>query len=150
MTYKTCEIETNKKLIVHYDRVKPCRSPLGGFVFPTNTLPAPIRPPNEIPSNSSTPRGHSCSCEAHITCTITVGPVPVSSSVQTVQPTLCTTSAFPPAANDNPSEPSLPLTEDTFPNRSHDSTLPSSSQFPEAVNFTNLFLQHYYFLHVLS
>ena len=77
MTYKIREIETNKELIVHYDRMKPCRSPPGGFVPPANTPSAPMQPPNELTSNSTPAKCHSCFCEAPITCTSTVNPVPV-------------------------------------------------------------------------
>ena len=64
MTYIICEIETNKELIVHYDRMKPCHSPPGGFVPPTNTPPAPMQPPNGLDSNSTPAKCHSCFCEA--------------------------------------------------------------------------------------
>ena len=60
MTYEICEIGTNKELIVHYDRMKPCRSPRGGFVPPANTPSAPMQPPNEPPSNSTPAKSHSC------------------------------------------------------------------------------------------
>ena len=80
---------------------------------------------------------HSCFCEAPITCTSTVDPVPVSSSVPIVQPAPPTTFASSPVANDNPPEPSAPLEEETFPNRSSDSTLPFSSHVPEVVNSPN-------------
>ena len=39
MTFKTCDIETNKKLIVQIDRRKICRSTPGGFVPTTSNLP---------------------------------------------------------------------------------------------------------------
>ena len=129
MTYKICEIETNKELIVHYDRIKPCRSSPGGFVPPANTPPAPMKPPNELPSNSTPAKCHSCFCEAPITCTSTVDPV--------IQPAPPTTFASSPVANDNPPEPSEPLEEETFPNRPSDSTLPYSSHVPEVFNSPN-------------
>ena len=59
MTYKIREIETNKELIVHYDRMKPCRSPPGGFVPAANTPSAPMQPPNELASNSTPAKCHS-------------------------------------------------------------------------------------------
>ena len=48
MTYKIFEIEMKKELIVHYNCMKRCGSPLGGFLLPTNTPFAAIPPPNEI------------------------------------------------------------------------------------------------------
>ena len=69
LTYKIREIETNKELIVHYDRMKPCRSPPGGFVPPVNTPSAPMQPPNELASNFTPAKCHSCFCEAPITFT---------------------------------------------------------------------------------
>ena len=137
MTYNICEIETNKELIVHYDRMKPCRSPPRGFVPPANTPHAPMQPPNERPSNSSPPKCHSCFCEAPITCTPTSGPVPVSNSVPIYQPAPPTSFASSPVTNDNPPETSGPLEEETFLNRSSDSTLPYSSHVPEVVNSLN-------------
>ena len=137
ITYKIREIETNKELIVHYDRMKPCRSPHGGFVPPANTPPAPMQPPNVLASNSTPAKCHSCFCEALITCTSTVDPVPVLKSVPIIQPAQPTTLASSPVANDNRPEPSAPLEEETFPNRSSDSTLLSSSNVPEVVNYPN-------------
>ena len=137
MTYKICEIETNKELIVHYDRIKPCRLPLGGFVPPANTPLAPMQPPNELPSSSSPAKCHSCFCEAPISCTPTVGPIPVSSSAPIIQPAPHTTFASSPVPNDNPPELSPPREEETFPNRSSDSTLPYSCHVPEVVNSLN-------------
>ena len=137
MTYKIREIETNKELIVHYDRMKPCRSPPGGFVPPANTPSAPMQPPNELASNSTPAKCHSCSCEAPITCAPPIGPVPVSSSIPIIQPAPPTTFASSPVANVNPPEPSAPREEETFPNRSPDSTLPYSSHVPEVVNSPN-------------
>ena len=137
MTYKICDIETNKELIVNYDCMKPCRSPPGGFVPPANTPSAPMQPPNELASNSTPAKCHSCFCEPPITCTSTVDPVLVSSSVPIIQPALPTTFASSPVANDNPPEPSAPLEEETFPNRSSDSTLPYSSIVPDVVNSPN-------------
>ena len=122
MTYKICEIETYKEFIVHYDCMKPCRSPPGGFVPPANTPPAQMQPPNELASNSTPAKCHSCFCEAPITCTPTVGPAPVSNSVPIIQPAPHTTFASSPVASDSPHEPSAPLEEETFPNRSSDST----------------------------
>ena len=69
-----------------------------------------------------------------ITCAPTVGPVPVSSSVPKVQPAPPTTFASSPVVNDNPPEPSVLMEEESFPNRSSDSTLPYSSHVPEVVN----------------
>ena len=37
MTYKICEIATNKELIVPYDRMKPCCSPPDGLLPPAST-----------------------------------------------------------------------------------------------------------------
>ena len=91
MTSKVCEIETNKEWILNYDCMKPCRSPLGGFVPPTKTASAPMQPPNEFHSNFPTAKNHSCFCEAHLTCTPTIGPVPVSGSVPLLQLSLQTT-----------------------------------------------------------
>ena len=85
LTYKIPEIETNKELFVPYDRMKPCRLPHGGLVPLTNTPPAPMQPPNEILFESSTAKFHSFFCEAPVTCTPTVGPVPVTSSGPLVQ-----------------------------------------------------------------
>ena len=138
-------METNKELIVHYDRMKPCRSPPGGFVPPANTLPAPMQPPNELLFRSSSAKCHSCFCEAPITSTPTVGPVPVPSSAPIIQQAPPTTFASSPVANDNPPEPSAPLDEETFANRSSDSTLPYSLN-----TALKLFLQYCCFLHVLS
>ena len=129
MTYKIFEIETNKELIVQYDRMKPCRSPPGGFVLPANTPPVPMQPPNELASNSTPAKCHSCFCEAPITCNSTVDSV--------IQPEPPTTFASSPAANDNPPAPSAPLEEETFPNRSSDSSLPYSSHNPEVANSPN-------------
>ena len=102
MIYKTCEIETNNELIVHYDRMKPCPSPPGGFVPPANTPPAPMQAHNDLPSHSSPARIHSCFCEAPITCAPTAGPVPVSILVPIVQPAARTTFALSPVVFDNP------------------------------------------------
>ena len=110
MTSKICDIETNKELIVPYDCMKPCRSPPGGFVPPANTPHAPMQPPNELRSNSSPAKCHSCFCEAPITCTPSDA-VPVSSSVPTIQSAPHTMFASSPVANDNPAEPSAPLEE---------------------------------------
>ena len=137
MTYKIREIETNKELIVHYDRMKPCRSPPGGFIPAASTPSAPMQPPNELASNSTPAKCHSCFCEAPITCALPIGPVPVSSSVPISQPAPPITFASSPVANDNPPELSAPLEEETFPNRSSDSTLLSSSHVPEVVNSPN-------------
>ena len=134
MTYKNREIETNKKIIVHYDRTKPFPLPPGGFVPPPNTPLAPMQPPNELFSNSFPAKCHCCFFEAPITCAPTVGPIPVSSSVQIVQPALPTTFALTPVVDENPPEPSAPLEEELIPNRSSDSTLPYSSHVPEVVN----------------
>ena len=134
MTYKIWEIETNKEWIVHYDRMKPCRLPSGGFLALATTPLAPVQPLNELPSNSSPSNCHSCFCEAPITCTSPVGPVPVSNWVPVIQPAMHTTFSSSPTDNDNPPEPSAPLEEETFPNRSSDSTLPYSSHVPEVVN----------------
>ena len=79
MTYKIREIETNKELIVHHDRMKPCRLPPGGFVPPANTPSAPMQQPIELASNSSPAKFHSRFCEAPITCAPPIGPVPVRS-----------------------------------------------------------------------
>ena len=117
--------------------MKPCRSPPGGFVPPANTPSAPMQPPNELASNSTPAKCHSCFCEAPITCTSTVDPVPVSSSVPIIQPAPPTTFASSPVANDNPPEHSAPLEEEAFPNRSSDSTLPYSSHVPEVGNSPN-------------
>ena len=61
----------------------------------------------------------------------------MSSSVPIFQPAPPTTFASSPVANDNPPEPSAPLEEETFPNRSSDSTLPYSSHVSEVVNSPN-------------
>ena len=137
MTYKICQIEAKKELIVHYDRMKPSHLPLGEFVPPANTPPAPMQSPNELASISFPAKCHSCFCEAPTTCTPTVGPVPVSSAVPKFHPAPHTTFALSPIANDNPPEPSAPREEQTFLNRSSDSTLPYSSHFPEVVNSPN-------------
>ena len=114
--------------------MKPCRSPSGGFVPPANTPPAPMQPPNELPSISSPAKCHSCFCEAPITSTPTFDPVPMSSLVPIIQPAPPTTFASSPVANDNPPEPSAPLEEEKFPYRSSDSTLPYSSHVSEVIN----------------
>ena len=137
MTYKICDIETNKELIVHYDRMKPCCSPPGSIVPPPNTVPAPLQPPNELPSNSFPAKCHSCLCEAPITCTLTADHGSLSSSVPIIQPAPPTTFASSTVVNDNPREPSAPLEDHTFPNRSSDSTLPYFSHVPEVVNSPN-------------
>ena len=134
MTYKFCETETNKELIVHYDRMKPCRSPPGGFIPLANTPLAAMQPPNELLSISSPAKCHSCFCEAPITCTPKSGPVPVSCSVPINQPAPPTTFASSPVASESPPEPSAPVEEETFPNRSSHSTLPYSSHVPKLVN----------------
>ena len=72
-----------------------------------------------------------------IFCTLTGGPVPVPSSVPIIQRAPPTTFASSPVVNDYPLEPSAPLEEKTFPNRSSDSTLPYSSHVPEVVNSPN-------------
>ena len=82
---KNCEIKTNKELIVPYDHMKPCRSPPGDFVLPTNTHPVPTQPRIENRFKSSTEKFQSCFCEAPKTCTPTLGPIPVSSSIPIVQ-----------------------------------------------------------------
>ena len=117
--------------------MKPCRSPLGGFVPPANTPPAAMQAPNDLSSNSSPAKCHSCFCEASITWTLTVGPVPVSSSVPIFQPAPQTPFVLSPVANENPPEPSAALEEETFPNCSSDSTLIYSSHVPEVVNSSN-------------
>ena len=137
MTYKIREIETHKELIVHYDRMKTCRSPAGGFVPPANTLPAPMQPPKELASISTPARCHSCLCEAPISCTSTNDPVAVSTSLPILQPALHTTLASSPVANDNPPESFAPLEEETFPDHSSNSTLPYTSHVPEVVNYAN-------------
>ena len=134
MNYKICEIETNKEFVVHYDRMKPSRSPPGGFVPPGNTPSAPMQPPKELASNSTPAKCHSCFCKAPIACAPPIGPVAVSSLVPIIQPAPPTTFASSSVANDNPPEPSAPLEEETFPNLSSDSTLPYSSHVPEVVN----------------
>ena len=134
MTYKNCEIETTTEWIVNYNRMKLCPSPPDGFVPPANTPLAPMQPPNVLFFNSSPATCHSCFCEAPITCTPTVGPVPVSKSVPVIQPAPHTTFASAPVANDNHPER---LEEETFPNRSSDSTLPYSSHVPEVANSPN-------------
>ena len=85
------------------------------------------KPPKELSSNSSPAKCHSCFCEAPITSTPTVDPVPVSSSVPIIQPAPPTTFASSTVVNDNPPAPSVPLEDETFPNRSSDSTLPAVS-----------------------
>ena len=137
MTYKICEIETNKELIVHYDRMKPCRLPPGNFIPPVDTPPAPMQPPNEIASNSTPAKCHSSVCEAPITCTSTVDPVPVSSSVPIIQPAPPTIFASSTVNHDNRPDSSAPLQEETFPNRSSDFTLLYSPHVPEVVNSAN-------------
>ena len=117
--------------------MKPCRSPLVGLVLPPKTPPALMQSPNELPSNSSIAKCHSCFCEAPITCTPTSVPVPVSSSVPINQPAPHITFASSPVANDNPPEQSAPLEEETFPNRSSDSTSPYPTHVPEVVNSPN-------------
>ena len=134
MTYKFCGIEFNKELTVHYDRIKPGRSPPGDFVPRTNTPPEPMQPENEIFFISSTAKCHFCFCEARITCTPTFCPVPASNWVLIVQSSLRTTFASPPVANDNLPESSAPTEEVIFPNRSADFTLPLFFQVPESVN----------------
>ena len=134
MTYKICEVATNKELIVHYDRMKLCRSPPGGFVPPANTPSAPMQPPNELASNSTPAKCHSCFCEAPITSAATVGPVPVSYSVPIFQPAPPTSFASSPVASDNPLDPSAPLQDETFSKRSSDSNLTFSSHVPEVIN----------------
>ena len=137
MTYKISEIETNKELIVHNDRMKHCRLRPGGFLPPANTPPEPMQPPNGLVSNSTPGKCHFCFCEATITCTSTFGPVPVSPLVPIIQPAPPRTFASSPVVNDNPPEPSAPLVEETFPNRSSDYTLPYSSHVPEVFNSPN-------------
>ena len=106
MTYKICYTKTVKDLIVQYDHMKRyCFHPRG-FVPPTNTPPALIQPPKELPSNSSPAKCHSCFFETSLTRTPTVGPVRMSSSVPIVQPSPQTTFASSPVANDNPLESS--------------------------------------------
>ena len=90
--------------------------------------------PNEIISNSFSAKFYSCFREAHITCFPTDGLASVSSSVPTLQSSGHTSFASPPVANENPPESYAPMEEDTFPNCSDDSTLPSFSQVPETVN----------------
>ena len=114
MTYKIRGIETNKELIVHYDRMKPCVSPPGGFAPPANTPSAPMQPPNELPSNSYPAKCHPCFCEAPMTCAPTVSPVPVSILVPIVQAAPHTTFESSPIANDIPSETLAPLEEKHF------------------------------------
>ena len=94
MTYKFCGIEFNKELTVHYDRIKPGRSPPGDFVPRTNTPPEPMQPENEIFFISSTAKCHFCFCEARITCTPTFCPVPASNWVLIVQSSLRTTKIY--------------------------------------------------------
>ena len=120
-------------MIIHYDRMKPCPSPPGGFVPSSNTPLAPMQLPNEFPFKSSTARCHSRFFETDTTCTPTVGPVLVPCSVPAVQPSPHSTFASPPVANDNPPESSAPLEEETFPNRPPDSTLLCSSHVLEVV-----------------
>ena len=139
-TYKVCEIETNKELIVHYDRMKHCLSHPGGFVPPANTPPAPMQPPIELPFNSSPAKCHSCFFEAPTTRTPTSGPVPVSSLVSKILPAPPTTFTSSPVAKNKPLEPFAPLEEEKFPNRSSDSTLPYSSHVPEVANSYIAFL----------
>ena len=57
-----------------------------------------------------------------------------ASSVPIIQPAPHTTFASSPVANNNPPEPSVPREEETFPNRSSDSTLPYYSHVLEVVN----------------
>ena len=97
----------------------------------------PMQPPNELASNSTPAKCYSCFCEAPMTCAPPHAPVLVSSLVPIIQPAPPTTFASSPVANDNPPESSAPLEEETFPNRSSDSTLPYSSHVPEVVNSTN-------------
>ena len=137
MTSKICEIETNKKFIIHYDRIKPCHSSPGGFVSPTNTPPAPMQPLMMTPFNSSIAKCHSCFCEAHIACTPTVDPVSVSCSAPVFRPSPQTTFVWPLVANDNLDKSFATMEEDTFPNRSTDPTLPYSSDVREVLNSSN-------------
>ena len=137
MTQKIREKETHKELIVHYDCTKPFFSPPGGFVPPTNKHLAPMQLLIDTPFQSSTAKCHSCFSEAPITCTPTVGPVSVSRLVPRVQPAPQSILASPPVANDNPLESSAALEEETFPNRSPDSTLPYSFHHPEVINSSN-------------
>ena len=134
MIDKICETETNKELINHYDRMKPCRLPPGDFRSPTNIPHVPMQLPIETSPNSSTAKCCSCSSEGHLNCIPKNGPVQLSCSVQTVQPTLRSTFASPLARM---TLPSALLEEETFPNCSHDSTLPSFSQVPETVTSPN-------------
>ena len=114
MNYKICEIDTNKELIVHYDRMKPCPSPPGGFKSPGNTPPAPMQPPKEPLNNSFPAECHSCFCEAPISFTPTVSPVAVSSSVPIIQPAPHTTFVSIPVANDNLPTPLRPWRKKHF------------------------------------
>ena len=150
MTYKICEIETNKELIVHSDSMKPCRSPPGGFVPPTSTPPALMQTPNEILPILPLQNDSLVSVKP-TTGTPTDGPVPVSTTVPTVQLSAHTTFAWPTVANDSPPprvlcaqggghifklltwfQPCLPFLK--FPHR----------------QFLKLFLQQCCFLHVWS
>ena len=101
--------------------MKLCRSPPGGFASPVHTPLTPMKTPNEFSPLPSPAKCHDCLSAGHYTCTPTVGPVPVSDSVPTIQPSPHTNFASTPNANSNPPGIFAPLEEDTFPNHSHDS-----------------------------
>ena len=63
LTYKVHELATIKELIVHYDRMKPCRMPPEG-ISATQTTPQvshPQKGPSPAPLRTSP-----CMCEVHI------------------------------------------------------------------------------------
>ena len=134
MTYKFCEIETNIKIIVHYDPMKPCRSPPGGFVLPTNTRPAPMQPSNALHFKCSTTKCHlflwspnnlyfNSWPNSHLKFGLSGSTI---TAYHFCIATICQRQPSP--------ESTAPLEEETFPNHSPDSTLLYSSHVPEVVN----------------
>ena len=100
-TYKLCERDINKKLIVPYDPVKPSDLSPGDFVPPMKNPPTSMKPTSEFPSNTSLAKCLSRFSQAQLSSTPTTGTVPTSALVLTVQRSTITASPSPPIASDN-------------------------------------------------
>ena len=108
LTYKVRELETNKELIVHYDRMKPCHAPPQGVSVKPPQSTNNSSPTKEVPA--CTPPPVSC-----CTCTCDIGPtLPVNTP--STRPT--TASVPPPLSVPSPESTPQSVAEDDFPNHS--------------------------------
>ena len=122
LTYKIKELETGKELVVHYDRLKPCRVPPEKLTCPT----FPSSSPTSMPSATNVgtpipPNCHPCACDA--------GPILVSGNA-TAAPSASPLHSSPGTASRSfdidLGTQSAPPADDTFPNRSPGHDAPTS------------------------